>query len=123
MYKEAIRMGLRVLTSKGSLSIEQLWTLSLTDLKNAIKAVKKLLTKDNDDELSFLVENKVIDVENQLRFDILKDIYMTKQSEIQASQTAQSVKEHNQKIDMLIAAKKAQEMENMSIEDLEKLRK
>lgn len=123
MYKKASKLGLRFQTNKGSLSVEQLWNLGLSDLKSAIKAVKKVLNKDNDDELSFLEESKVVDVENELRFNILKDVYITKQSEIKESQNAESVKEHNRKIDELIFAKQNEQMAAMSIEQLEALRK
>ena len=80
-YKQASKLQLRFQTNRGNLSVEQLWSLSLTDLASAIKAVKKVLKgTDDDDELSFLDENKTVDTENQLRFNILKDIYVDKQT-------------------------------------------
>ena len=120
MYKEAARLKLRFPTSVGALTVEQLWDLNQTQLTNAIKAVKKVLAKDNDDELSFLESTKVVDTENQLRFDILKDVYLTKKKETEEIRDAAAVKAHNQKILTLIAEKKDSELKNMSIEDLEK---
>ena len=78
---------------------------------------------DNDDELSFLETNKVVDVENQLRFDILKDVYLTKKNEADEIRNAASVKAHNKMIDELIASKQESKLKDMSIEELEKLRK
>lgn len=123
MYKNASKLKLRIATSVGMLSVEQLWDLPQTKLAESIKAVKKLLKKNDDDELSFLESSKVVDVENQLRFDILKDVYLTKKAETEAARDALETKAHNQKIMALIAEKKDESLKNMSIEELEKLMK
>jgi hypothetical protein len=81
------------------------------------------LKKNDDDELSFLEDTKVVDVENQLRFDILKDIYLTKKKEAEELRNIAETKEHNQKILSLIAEKQDSKLKDMSIEDLEKLLK
>lgn len=122
-FKDASRLKLRFATDKGLLSAEQIWDLNQSQLSSAIKAVKKVLVKDNDDELSFLESNTVVDTENQLRFDILKDVYLTKKKEAEEIRDAASIKAHNQKIDALIAMKQESQLQEMSIEDLEKLRK
>ena len=123
MYKQASKLKLRFQTNRGVLSAEQLWDLSQTDLSNAVKAVKKILKKTDDDELSFLEDSKVVDVENQLRFDILKDVYLTKKKEAEELRDAAETKAHNQKILTLIAEKQEGKLKEMSIEELEKLLK
>jgi hypothetical protein len=123
MFKQASKLGLRFQTNKGILSVEQLWQLSQTDLSNAIKAVKKVLKKNDDDELSFLEDTKTVDIENQLRFDILKDVYLTKKKDTEALRNAAEAKAHNQKILSLIAEKQEGKLKGMSIEELEKLLK
>lgn len=123
MYKQASQLKLRFLTNVGQLSVEQLWDLSQTQLSNAIKEVKKVLKKNDDDELSFLEDTKEVDVKNQLIFDILKDVYLTKKKEADELRNAANIKAHNQKIDFLIAEKQEGKLREMSIEDLEKLRK
>jgi hypothetical protein len=123
MYKEASMLKLRFTTQVGVLSVEQLWDLTQSQLSTVIKNVKKVLTKDNDDELSFLETNNVVDTENQLRFDILKDIYLTKKSEQERLRNIAETKEFNKKIDTLIAMKKESQLQEMTIEELEKLRK
>ena len=123
-YKQASRLGLRFQTSKGLLTVEQLWQLGVTDLSNAIKAVKKILKVTDDDDLSFLIDSKgVVDVENQLRFDILKDIYVTRKEDNAAIRDQALIKEHNQKILELIAEKKEGDLKGLSVEELEKLLK
>jgi len=119
MYKQASQLKLRFLTNVGLLSVEQLWDLSQTQLSNAVKAVKKVLKKNDDDELSFLEDTKEVDVENQLRFDILKDVYLTKKKEAEELRNAAEIKAHNQKILTLIAEKKDDSLKGMSIAELE----
>ena len=63
---------------------------------------------------------KLVDVENQLRFDILKDVYLSMKKENDELRTAAENKVHNQKILALIAEKKDDSLKGMSIEDLEK---
>lgn len=121
MYKEASKLSLRFTTPKGVLSVEQLWSLNQTDLSNTIKAVKKVLKTTDDDELSFLESNKVVDKENQLRFDILKDVYLTKKAEAEAIRNAADIKEHNQKILTLIAQKQDEELGGKSIDELKSM--
>jgi len=123
MFKQASKLKLRFTTNRGVLSVEQLWDLTQTELAKAIRDVKKVLTKNTDDELSFLIGTTVVDVENQLRFDILKDVYLTKKKENEELKTAAEVKAHNQKILALIAEKKEGELKELSVEELEKLLK
>jgi hypothetical protein len=120
-YKLASKKKLRFATNKGVLSVEQLWDLSRAELGRCIKEVKKVLSgTDNDDDLSFLLESSKIDVEQQLRFDILKDIYITKKDEAEALKNKSVTKAHNEKILTLIARKQEAELENLSVEELEK---
>lgn len=123
MYKQASRLKLRVLTNVGTISVEQLWDLSQNQLSNSIKAVKKVLRKTDDDDLSFLEDTKIVDVENQLRFDILKDVYLTKKKEAEELRTVVETKAHNQKILTLISEKKDDKLKGMSVEELEALLK
>ena len=122
-FKQASKIALRFQTNKGLLSVEQLWHLNQTDLSDAIKNVKKIIKKTDDDELSFLESAGVTDVENQLRFDLLKDVYLTKKAEKEEIQNAAAIKTHNQKIIELITEKKENKLRDMSVEELEKLLK
>jgi hypothetical protein len=122
-YKEASRTKLRVDTSQGQLSVEQLWDLSLNKLTVIIRNINKQLKNDNDDNLSFLDETKVVDKRIQLIFDILKDIYSTKKEELDAERKSVSDKEHNQKIFELIKRKQDEQLINMSIDELQSMLK
>lgn len=125
MYKEASKIGLRFQTNHGSLTVEQLWSLSLAKLKLELKTVgEELDNSDNKTErLSFLDETKVVDREKQLQFEILKDIYLTKKQEADAEKNAVAMKEHNQYILSLIKTKQDQELANKSIDELKAMLK
>lgn len=123
-FKLASQQKLRFATNKGVLSIEQLWDLTQTDLSNLCKSIKKTLKQnDNDDDLSFLIDTSIVDIENQLRFDIAKDVYLTKKKENEERRDAIEAKEQKQKILSIIAKKKDESLENKSVEELEALLK
>ena len=121
-YKKATRVGLRFNTNKGLLTTEQLWSLSIADLSSAIKEVKKKLVKNDDDELSFLedVSNNQ-DTTEQLRFDILKDVYLTRKEELDNIKMEQTKRLNNQKILEIIADKKERNLRELDVDELEKL--
>ena len=118
-YKLASQTGLRFNTDKGLLSVEQLWNLNQSQLSNLIKSIKKVLKRDDDDELSFLIDTKVVDIENQLRFDIAKDVYLTKKKLAEDLKSQSDKKAFEQKILGLIAEKKEDSLKGKSIEELE----
>ena len=125
MYKQASQLKLRFQTNRGILSVEQLWDLSQSDLSSAIKVVKKTLTKNDDNELSFLAESTIVDSENELRFNILKDVFLTKKKEVDDRRNAAEAKKFEQKIINLIAEREENEMDDelnkMSIDELKQL--
>ena len=123
MYKQAARLGLRVPTTKGLLSVEQLWTLKLKDLSDSLKLLKKNSTKTSDSELDFLEEVTTVDVVSELAFGIMKDIYLTKREEAKQIKEDAEVKAYNQKIIEIIARKQDQDLENKSLEELQALLK
>ena len=121
MFKQASQLKLRFQTSVGVLSVEQLWDLNQTQLSNAIKNVKKILKKTDDEELAFLDDTKIVDTENELRFNILKEVYLTKKEVNDKARTAAEKKAKNQKILELIASKKDAELAGKSVDELEAL--
>jgi len=124
MFKQAAQLKLRFQTNKGLVSTEQLWDLSQTDLASSIKAVKKILVKNDDDELSFLTDTgSTADVENTLRFNILKDVYLTKKKYQEELRDKHAIDEHNKKIIALIADKREDALKGKTIEELEALLK
>lgn len=125
IYKKASKSKLRFSTRKGVVNVEQLWDLSMSDLSDAIKHVKKVISESsNDDELSFLSEEaNTVNPEHQLIFDILKDVYISKKEERDSIKQAAEIKAHNEKILALIHAKQEQSLNELSEEELKSLLK
>ena len=124
MYKKASRIKLRIATKYGNLAVEQLWDLKLTDLATIIKnlAEQKKKFSNNSEELAFLDGGK-LDTEEELinlQFEIVKNVYITKQAESQEAVNAREKKKELQRLEEILAKKKDAELENLSVEELEK---
>lgn len=126
MYKIASRKKLRIQTNRGMLSVEQLWDLSKEDIGELAKSIRKRINDQKgvtgDNELDFLKPSaQTEETIDELTFRILKDIYTTKQAEEDKAHRRAAARENNRKILELIAKKQDQELENKSIEELEKM--
>ena len=122
MYKKAAKLKLRFNSSKGLLTVEQLFDLTMPELSSLIKKVNTDLKKEVrvDDDLAFLEGKDETESLNSLKFDILKDVYLTKKQEREEAATDQEKKATRQKIAEIIAKKKDEALENLSIEELER---
>ena len=120
IYKQAAQQKLRFDTTRGSLSAEQLFDLPLTVLATAIRNLRGIMKKEVqvEDDLSFLDQPVKANTANQLRFEILKDVYITKKAEAAAIVADRERKERNQRIMELIKNKQDKELENKSVEEL-----
>lgn len=117
MYKKALRMKLRFATSKGKLTTEDLFDLSLTDLNNMAVALDKKLSESP--RKSFISDVAPDTQEDELRFNIIKDIITTKLAERNEAQNAKAKAAEKAQLLEIIHRKKNQAMENMSIDELE----
>ena len=120
-FKLACQQKLRFQTSKGLLSTEQLWDLSLEDLD--VLAVSLDSEHKESGKKSFLNKTSVKDKTAKLKFDVVLDVLHTKDEEIQNAQAASKDKEHNKKIIALIAEKQDESLKGKSIKQLEEMLK
>ena len=124
MYKKAIRAKLRFQTSKGLLTIEQLWGLTLTELKNLIISLHETVKKVPSEDLSFLeTETVQEESEDKMRFNIAVDVYKTQQQEAKDSREEASKKAFNQHIAEIIAEKEEADLRSKSIDELKAMMK
>lgn len=126
IFKKASKKKLRFSTNRGVLSVEQLWDLSKDEIRQLVikarEAAKKSSGEVNDSELSFLdAPAKIKATDDELRFEILKDIYLTKKSAEEKAQKKAEVKANNKKLLELIARKQDEALEKKSIKELEKM--
>ncbi len=118
---KATRAKIRVQTSQGPLSVEQLWDLKLTTLATLIRNVKKNIVTTNDSELSFLDEFTTFSAqekETQLVFDVLKEIYLVKKAEKDALNAKAEKDEFKAKVLAAIKKKEEIELDKKSIDEL-----
>lgn len=120
-FKKASQLKLRFNTEYGSLNVEQLWDLSITKLDSIAVELETLYNESGNK--SFIKERTEKSKELKLQFDIVLDVLKTKLTAAEKASAIKETKDHNAKIDALIARKQETEMENMSIEELEALRK
>lgn len=127
MYKKASRLKLRFESSRGPLTAEMLWDLKITELKAMVKAQAEKLQKleKPGDDLSFLeeivtpTETKEIEVE-KLRFEILKDVFITRRDEAKDAAADVKKKEELSHLREILRDKKEEELKKLSAEELEK---
>lgn len=79
LFLSASRSKLRFSTTKGLLSTEDLWDLSLESLNNIAKAVNRDLKASQEE--SFIVKRSAADATLELKLEILKHVIATKQFE------------------------------------------
>ncbi len=120
-FKKAVKDGLRIQTTKGVLSTEQLFTLSVSDLNDLAVSLDEEYEKSG--KKSFLTKTSAKDKTTKLKFDIVLEILTDKLAETEAASEAKEIKEHNNKILALMAEKKDDALKGKSFKELEKLLK
>lgn len=118
MYKEASKMKLRFATVKGNLSVEDLWDLNLVTLDKMAVAIDEEISKNP--KKSFISEITPEDKVSKLKLDILKDIITTKLEDKAKKDSEKQRLSERKKLLEILAKKEAENLENLSIEELKK---
>lgn len=121
IFKLASQQKLRFQTSKGLLTTEQLWDLSIAELDNL--AVTLNQEYEESGKKSFLVKKSIKDKKAKLSFDVVYDILNTKVEENETARQKAEDKAHNEKILNLIAEKQDESLKGKSVAELKKLLK
>lgn len=122
MFQKASRLKLRFKSSKGLLSVEDLWDLPLTsntganNLDTIICDLHRQL-KD-DDNISFVINSRKSDATVQLKFDIVKHIIDVRLAEDKVRLEAKDKAMKKQKILELIADKQEENLKGKSLDEL-----
>jgi len=118
MYKVASKMKLRFATSKGNLSVEDLWDLNLITLDKLAVALDEEISKSP--RKSFIAETTPENEVAKLKLDILKDIIKTKMEEKNKKDAEKQRLSEKNKLLEILAKKEEASLENLSIEELKK---
>lgn len=122
MFEQASRLKLRISTTKGELSVEDLWDLPLTSMsgKANLNDIAKGLHRKlkNSDEISFVDAVVSTDTVTQLSFDLVKHVIDVRLAENVIAATLRDNKEKKAKILEILARKEDESLLSASPEDL-----
>ena len=118
MFELATRYKFRF-PFKGMISVEDLWDLSVENLDTVFKCINAEMKKTKEESL--LSTKSKDDEVLEMKIKIVKYIVEVKQKEKEEREKMILNKERNQKIMAIIAAKQDEELQNMSVEELQKL--
>ncbi len=118
IFEYAVRNKVRF-PFKGTISTEDLWDLSLTNLDSIYKILNKQIKQSNEESL--LNTKTQTDEELEVQIAIVKHIVSTKLAEQEAREKASAKKAQKQKILAVMSAKQDEALQNRSIADLQKM--
>lgn len=125
IFEKAARQKVRIESTAGPLTVEQLWDLPLTANKGlsldslAMELKKKL--NDSPAE-SFVHKTNGTNAALQLKFDLVFHILNTKLAEQEAAKKGAQTRAKNERIDELIQRKEEEKLASLSVEELLKLK-
>ena len=129
IYKQAAILGLTFATSKGTLTVNDLYRIPLTsETRVSINGLYVEAQEALDAESTKgLVAKKSKNQDTlQLKLDILKDVFETRQSEAEERRrkeaSSKAAVEKLAQLDSAIASAKAEELKSKSPEELEAMR-
>jgi hypothetical protein len=117
MYKKALRTKLRFSTTKGKLTTEDLFDLSLTDLNNLAITLDKKLSETP--RKSFISDITPDTQEDELRFNIVKDVITLKLVERNAAQNAKAKAAEKAQLLEILHRKQNEALESLSVAEIE----
>lgn len=112
MFKQASKMKLRFATSKGNLSVEDLWDLSLPVLDKLAVSYDEELAKSP--RKSFITNDTPSNTELELKFNIVKEIITDKLKEKADRETAKNKAAEKARLTELLAKKQSEKLESLS---------
>lgn len=118
LFEGAVRAKYRF-PFKGSITVEDLWDLSLQDLDRVFKALNAE-AKQTQEESLLKIRDKNAEMLDR-KIEIVKHIVAVKQAEIQALKEAADKKAQKQRIMEIIAKKEDDALQNMSLEELQRM--
>lgn len=116
MFEVATRKKFRF-PFKGSISVEDLWDLSLQQLDGIYKTLNS--QQKQAQEASLLTVRTAEDEDLSLKIEIIKHIVSVKQDEINAAVRAKEVKDQREKIMAILADKQDQDLRSKTPEELQ----
>ena len=119
MFERGSRLKLRFEMSKGALTIEDLWDLSLNTLDSMAVKVDEALSKEGGKSfIPVTAAKRTASTYNDLRLDILKHVISTKAAEEEARKARAEKSATISKLKELAQAKQDEKLASQSLEDI-----
>lgn len=124
MFEKASKMKLRFDTTRGPVSVEDLWDIPLTrstgpSLDDIAKDLNRQLKAAAEE--SFVVKSTKPNQILQLKFDIVREIIKQKLEAQEARKEAEASKQQRELIASIIELKEVDELKEKSVKELKKL--
>ena len=123
MFEKATRLKLRFDTTKGPLSVEDLWDLPLSGNGLNLDKIAMTLSRQLKEESteSFVLKTSRSTTVLQLKFDIAKRIIDVRLAEIETAKTKAEARAKKDRILSIIERKQDEQLEGQPLEDLLKM--
>jgi hypothetical protein len=123
-FEKASRLQLRFDTTKGLITVEDLWDLKLTsrngfDLDTVAKSLSKAVKESGEE--SFVQKRTAKNAVLELKFDIVKHIIKVKMDEADVAEKAAENKTKKATILSIINTKQNEELQGKSVDELTKM--
>ena len=118
MFEYATRNKVRF-PFKGQISVEDLWDLRTDDLDTVFKTLNRQVKQSEEESL--LVTKTAEDTALDVQIAIVKYIFDIKMQEASARLLDKERKAQKQKIMAILAHKQEQELQNKSVDELQKM--
>lgn len=118
-FETATRRKLRFQTTKGNLSIEDLWDVPLTVLDEAYKGLSRQIREAEDDSLLSKKDSGV--EEASLKRDLVKHVVQVRQAEAEAKTARAARRQQAARVRELIAQKQDEALAGKSTDELNTL--
>lgn len=118
-FETATRRKLRFQTTKGNLSIEDLWDVPLTVLDEAYKGLSRQIREAEDDSLLTKRDSGV--EEASLKRDLVKHVVQVRQAEAEAKTARAARRQQAARVRELIAQKQDEALAGKSTDELNAL--
>ena len=115
MYKKASKLGLRFSSTRGNVTVEDLWDLPLEEL-DAI--AQQCYAECEHKVLSFIKDVVPANEKNELRFEIVKDVIADRLAARLAAETAQANAQKKSRMLELLAKKQDESLSEKSEDEL-----
>ena len=124
LFLQATREKFRFESSKGDLSVEQLWDLPLTsrtgfDLDTVAKAVNANLKSSNEESFVNVSNNPAVS-RLQAQLEVVKAIIEVKLAQAEATKKRAEKAAERQRLMEVLHSKKDQELQGLSVEEIER---